>query len=320
MVWFAQPKNRIGNIIVIVCCFPLYIVFVVTFTNIAERFLADIFRFVKNISISAIVQDKVFKYYLTEVDKVPQSIYCYHDFMGELRLDEHSHQKGQFLYTEGGLVHIKTPGKTYFLPGRHFMWIPPQLSHSIYTSSAQAVMRNLYFPIAENDVGFFKETGIYPVNDLLLQMLLYTNRWHGDLLPVDSEAFTFLSAIKSVLPDLSVTMLPLTLPLPTDKRLMEIVTYMAAHLEEPVLFGTVARQFGFSERSLSRLFMRNVGLSFVQYYTLQRMIRALELLADGNVSVSEVAISVGYNSIPSFSNIFYRLVGVRPSDYVRHGG
>ena len=58
-------------------------------------------------------------YYLTEVDKQPRSIYCMHDLMGENDVAPHAHHKGQFLYTQGGIVHVVTPQKTYFLPSRH---------------------------------------------------------------------------------------------------------------------------------------------------------------------------------------------------------
>lgn len=51
------------------------------------------------------------KYYLTEVDKNPQSIFCYHNLMGETFIEAHSHNKGQFLYTEGGVVHVKTSNR-----------------------------------------------------------------------------------------------------------------------------------------------------------------------------------------------------------------
>ena len=46
------------------------------------------------------------EYYLTEVDKQPSSIYCMHDLMGEIDIAFHKHIKGQFLYTEGGVVHV----------------------------------------------------------------------------------------------------------------------------------------------------------------------------------------------------------------------
>ncbi|MGO3237567.1 MAG: AraC family transcriptional regulator, partial [Psychroflexus halocasei] len=64
------------------------------------------------------------KYYLTEVDKHPASIYCYFNLKGESFVVSHQHQKGQFLYAEGDVVHVKTNVGTHYLPARHYMWIP----------------------------------------------------------------------------------------------------------------------------------------------------------------------------------------------------
>src|SRR6218665_590285 len=91
------------------------------------------------------------KYYLTEVDRFKATIYCMHDRMGENDIHVHAHKKGQLIYTEGGIVHITTPDKTFFLPARHYMWIPPHLAHSIHPGSENVVMRNLYFPIEKDD-------------------------------------------------------------------------------------------------------------------------------------------------------------------------
>ena len=102
---------------------------------------------------------------MTEVDTFEDSIYCHHALMGENFISEHSHTKGQFLYAEGGIVFLKTSEKSYFLPARHYIWIPGGIKHSIYPSSPEVVMRNLYFPAFATDGDFFNEVSIYPVNE-----------------------------------------------------------------------------------------------------------------------------------------------------------
>lgn len=257
------------------------------------------------------------QYYLTEVDKNPNSIYCMHDLMGENGVTVHSHTKGQFLYTEGGVVHVETPGKTFFLPARHYMWIPPHMMHSIHPGSADVVMRNLYYPVEEGDSSFYFEIGIYPVNDLLLEMVVFSNRWSGDLTVEAKNSFLFTRSLKYILPEISIYNLPMALPYAHDKRLDKIIHFMSDNLQEPILFPDLARKFGLSERSLSRLFHKDLGMSFIQYLTIQRMMLALQLLLVDKMTVKEAAAQVGYNSVPTFSTTFYKIVGVRPTDYVR---
>jgi AraC-like DNA-binding protein len=243
-----------------------------------------------------------------------------HDLMGENGIAAHQHRKGQFLYTEGGIVHVKAEEKTFFLPARHYMWIAPGVLHSIHPGSEAVMMRNLYFPAEKGEGLFYSKTAIYPVNDLLLQMIWFSNRWNGDIDKADKSSYRFALALKSILPEISFFNLPLVLPYAKDERLKKVIMFMNDHLHEPVIFPKLARHFGFSERSLSRLFHNDVGISFIQYLTFQRIMRALQLLLEDKLSVKEAASGVGYNSIPTFSTTFNRIVGVRPSEYVKMKG
>ncbi|MFV8324806.1 helix-turn-helix domain-containing protein [Flavobacterium sp. ZS1P14] len=256
------------------------------------------------------------KYYIKEVDTDKKSIYCHHDLMGELFIPNHKHEKAQMLYSEGGIVYVTTETKTYFLPARHFIWIPGGTEHSIHPNSENVMMRNLYFPIDSNDLSFYGKEGIYPINDLLLQMLLFTNRWNGNL-KKGSNNFSIAHAIKAILPEICPTNLPLSLPLPKDIRLHKISDFLDKNLDETILFSDLAVRFGFSERSLYRLFQKDFGMSFIQYFTIRRILKAIELLLEKKLSVNEVAHAVGYNSVPTFSNTFFRILGQRPSDYLK---
>lgn len=254
------------------------------------------------------------RYYLTEVDKDKESIYCHHDLMGELLIPEHGHNKAQFLYIEGGIVYVKTEKRTYFLPSRHFMWIPAGVKHSIHPNTEDVMMRNLYFPVLKNDLPFYEEEGIYPVNDLLLNLLMFTNRWNGNL-KKNSRNYIIAKAFKVLLDEVSDKNLSLSLPLPKDTRLIKVTDYINNHLNEGLLFSDLAKQFGYSSRTLHRIFTKDIGMPFIQFLTISRMLKAVELLQKKDMPVGEVALAVGYNSLPTFSNTFYKLLGQRPSDY-----
>lgn len=254
------------------------------------------------------------KYYIKEVDADEKSIYCHHDLMGEHLIPTHYHLKAQFLYTEGGIIHVTTETHTYFLPARHFMWIPAGTAHSIHTSSESAIMRNLYFPVASSDHEFYMKEGIYPADDLLMQLMLFTNRWNGHL-KKGSRHYTIANAIKAILPETCTTQLHLSLPFAKDARLENILSYLDQNLGETILFSDLAHRFGFSERSLYRLFEKDLGMSFIQYFTIRRVLKAMELLLEKKLSVNEIAQAVGYNSTPTFSNTFFKVLGMRPTEY-----
>ena len=255
---------------------------------------------------------------MTEVDAFEDSIYCHHALMGDSYIVEHVHKKGQFLYTEGGVVFLKTANKSFFLPARHYIWIPSGVKHSIHPSSSHVVMRNLYFPRYATDTDFFDKINIYPVNDLLIELIMFTNRWNGNIFPDEEPKYSIAKAFKLILPELSQSELPLALPYPHHPKLEDIIKYLENNISENINFKTLSQKFDISERTLARLFQKELNMSFIQYYTILRMLTALKLLLDEKLSVNEVALKVGYSSLPTFSNTFNKVIGVRPSDYVKH--
>ena len=263
-------------------------------------------------------KEYVNKYYMTEVDTFENSIYCHHAMMGENFIMEHSHRKGQFLYAEGGVVFLKTSSKSYFLPARHYIWIPANIKHSIHPSSPEVVMRNLYFPNFETDTAFFDKVNIYPVNDLLIELIMFTNRWNGNIFPNEEPKFSIAKAFKLILPEISQNELPLALPYPKNDKLKLIISYLEQNIAENISFKNLAEHFDISERTLARLFQKELSMSYIQYFTILRMLTSLKLLLDDKLSVNEVALRVGYNSLPTFSNTFNKVIGVRPSEYVKN--
>ena len=257
------------------------------------------------------------KYYLTEVDKIPKSIFCYHNPMDSILIEHHSHKKGQFLYTEGGVVYVKTDTRMYYLPARHYMWIPAGVRHSIYPSSPKVIMRNLYFPIKSSASEFYKKEGIYHINNLLMELLLFTKNWNGDIRKSQKNKYPIVNAFKTLLEQSVSKSLHLELPHPTDTKLISVTTYLSDKIDEEHLLPSLASKFSMTDKSLYRLFKKDLGMSFIKYYTQLRIFKSLEYLVNSDYNISQIANMVGYSSLPTFSNTFSKVMGKRPSEYRR---
>lgn len=79
----------------------------------------------------------------------------------------------------------------------------------------------------------------------------------------------------------------------------------------------IAEQCHYNPTYLSRIFKDSSGISLQEYIIQIRMERAKKLLDQG-IKVSDVAIAVGYDSLPIFSRAFKRTVGVSPKQYQSH--
>jgi AraC-like DNA-binding protein len=72
-----------------------------------------------------------------------------------------------------------------------------------------------------------------------------------------------------------------------------------------------------SPAHFSRSFKRAFGETPHQYLLRRRIERAKDLLRNTGLSVTEVSLEVGFQSLGSFSTAFRKLVGATPSDYAR---
>ncbi|PWV50614.1 AraC family transcriptional regulator [Chitinophaga sp. S165] len=253
--------------------------------------------------------------YLSDIDKHPQSVYVMHEKI-ERRLSMHAHEKSQLTYVEGGIAYCNMPDRSYVVPARHYIWIPKHQQHYIQIKhSKETTTRNLYF-YGHNDHmnPFYTRLGIYPVNELLLQMINYTARWDKHVSPGE-PGFPFLSAIKDILPDISTSALPVALPTTQHERLRPILQYIVQHFDQQLTLESLSHEFDLSPRTLSRLFTNTLDMSFVQYLKTLRVVKGIEMILQTNQTLSEIAYQTGYSSIAAFSKVFYQLTNKRPSSF-----
>ncbi len=76
----------------------------------------------------------------------------------------------------------------------------------------------------------------------------------------------------------------------------------------------IARSVSISPFYFCRLFREELGVSFTEYLTKVRLVKAIDLLAQG-LSVKECSFAVGYNDPNYFSRIFRKYYQVTPSEY-----
>lgn len=98
-------------------------------------------------------------------------------------------------------------------------------------------------------------------------------------------------------------------------RLRKARALMDACYDQPLRLDRIARQVHFSRFHFVRLFRQAFGQTPYQYLTRKRIEKAKALLADGRLTVTEVCLEVGFQSLGSFSALFTRLVGQPPQRY-----
>lgn len=91
--------------------------------------------------------------------------------------------------------------------------------------------------------------------------------------------------------------------------------YIKTHLSESITLETVAKHVFVSKCYLCRMFRNQMGQSFSQYVTNQRLDRAEHLLKHSNLSIDRIAEQCGFGSSAYFATSFRRRNQVSPSSY-----
>ncbi len=82
----------------------------------------------------------------------------------------------------------------------------------------------------------------------------------------------------------------------------------------------IARQTNYSRAYVFREFKRATGKSLMSYYNERRIRHGADLLAEGSLSVREIAERLGFDTPNYFSKSFKRILGVTPSVYKKRIG
>lgn len=225
--------------------------------------------------------------------------------MGAL-LDTHSHRRAQFLYGATGLMEVGTDDGAWVVPPLNGVWIPAEKPHRVRMVGVST--RSLYIEPHEAPRKN-QRCEVLRVSPLLRQLLLeaievpaeYNARGRDGLLMQ-----LILHEVGRAIP------LPFFAPLPQDQRLSELCV---AFLHKPQIHSlphSWAKQLHQSERTFSRFFRIQTGMSFGQWRQQACLLAALSQLAAG-VKVTEIALELGYDSPSAFSTMFRKCLGYPPS-------
>ncbi len=100
------------------------------------------------------------------------------------------------------------------------------------------------------------------------------------------------------------------------KDTWKLIQYVNTHyMQENVTLELLSSMFKVSVPYISRTFKELVGQSFLSYLHALRIRRAASLLASTEMTVSDIATEVGFESFRTFSRVFKELKGVTPSDF-----
>jgi AraC-like DNA-binding protein/mannose-6-phosphate isomerase-like protein (cupin superfamily) len=247
------------------------------------------------------------------VDNVPRDLVAA-GFAGTIekweRSRQHRHRRAQLLYTVRGLINCEVEDGIWIVPPQCAVWIPGGLPHTAFGSGDVECFCIFVEPRAAPNLPL--ECCTIAISGLL-RLLLMRAVDLPERYDVDGRDGRLVSVLLDELAAAPVE--NLRLPIPADSRLKRLAELLLADPTDRATLTEWASRVALSERSLSRMLMDEIGMSFGRWRRQLHVILALQRLAAGE-SVQTVALDLGYESASSFVTMFRKVLGKPPGRYL----
>jgi len=226
-----------------------------------------------------------------------------------MRTGEHVHSWAQLVYATVGVLNVATPAGFWIAPPRRAVWIPPDVR---LEATDGCRLQTLYF-LPDMVRSLPRSCSSVPVAPLLRELVLETRR--RKMLRKEVPADARLAAV--IVDQIAAAReAPLDLRMPADPRARRVADRVREDPAADTTLATLARGSGASERTIERIFRKEMGCTFGGWRRRARLLEALKLLARDE-PVTTAALAVGYDSTSAFIAMFKRTLGTTPGRWGR---
>ena len=237
----------------------------------------------------------------------------------DTHFEPHRHPWAQVAYCSSGIVQVTVQGPqqiTRIVPPSRAVWVPPGAMHAVAVIEA-AEFRTVYVDASAAPAGW---TGsrVLMVSPLLRELV------HAlDAPPPEKGSARELHLMRLVLDEMAqASTQSLGVPMPPaqgDKRLRALCEAVVHAPGRRASLAAWVADVGASERTIARLFQRELGLPYQQWHQQVILAHALPMLARG-APVGQVAAATGYASDSAFTAMFKAAMGQSPSHFQNKAG
>ena len=105
-------------------------------------------------------------------------------------------------------------------------------------------------------------------------------------------------------------------PRETVKKLISVSDFIKSNLAtEDLSQAAMAERAGITQEHFSRAFKALTGVKYSKWLNMIRVDNAISLFPDASLSLTEIAMRSGFQSIPSFNRVFREFKGIAPGEY-----
>jgi two-component system response regulator YesN len=107
----------------------------------------------------------------------------------------------------------------------------------------------------------------------------------------------------------------LKLEKPEDPLVMQILDFIAKHYTQKITLSDLSDNMYYSERYINQRFQKALGTTVIEYLNRYRIQKALSLLQEDELLISEIGWLCGIGDYKYFNHVFKKYVGCSPKEY-----
>ena len=244
--------------------------------------------------------------------------YCFYKVFEPEAAKTISFERHYLLYAAVGSMRLEAGEKEWVLPPSRAAWLradtPITMSYSAPITCCSVLFSPEAFTAPE------EECRVFNMNALARNMILACRNWGPESSQHPLLATSMFSTLALLCQALAEQPANTWLPTGTSPAFRRALRFTEANLASEISLKDVAQAACISERTLARRFAEEAGMTWRQVQRRMRMIRAMELLADHHIPITDISLDVGYRAQSAFNAAFKAFTGQSPSAYRRGDG
>lgn len=248
----------------------------------------------------------------------------------------HLHTNIELYRILSGECYMDIQSETLHCTEGDFIMILPDVVHSFYLNdTSDCTFQHIHFDPDMFSTIVLDNDGIFPIT--LLHAVLFSSHFYYRLnsdktidehldklieLYTSSNSLFTAANLNVALMNLMLYILDHTGPVHeyTEPQLQNsyiayTLNYIQKHYTTKILQEDIALQLHISIRYLSKLFKSYMGVTLSNYINIYRINRSIKLMQDTDLTLTEIALQVGFKDSQHYSKVFMNIINATPSHY-----
>jgi AraC-like DNA-binding protein/mannose-6-phosphate isomerase-like protein (cupin superfamily) len=222
----------------------------------------------------------------------------------------HAHPRAQFIYATSGVMNVVVDEQIWVVNPLQGLWIPGGMEHEV-SFQKDVNLYSVFIDPSFTD-GLPTTSFSFDISLFLKQLLFKIISFEKDkVISVSQRRImdVFLDELALIQP--SATFLPTT----NHLRLKNVVQLLLNDVASKYTIDYYAEISCMSSRTLSRLFIKELGMNFSDWRIRLKLLEAIKRLGEKQ-SIKEIAFDLGYETTSAFIFMFKKHLGKTPSNYI----